>query len=266
MPSYQYTRNISPQDLEPPPPPEYNSKQKAANWWHYHWKWVLGGAVLLALVVYFIVDVAGRKDPDVSVGVLSPIALPQLASDELSEFLAAAWEADGKRPAVQVELFTIDVSEAEAMEESGAAPAASDAASGDSAGLVMGGLNDPYAQMAGTVRLIAAFQDERMLIFLAAPEQAEQYQAAYGMFGQNGAVAPEGTAIEELALRFSEISGYESLPDSGPAGAKAVFAGYWLGIRPLESSPLADDEGGEEAWQAARLLLETLEGKAGSKP
>ncbi len=57
MASFRYLRNLSDDDMTPDAPKEYTRAERWANWWDYNLKWVVGGIVCAAIIIYLLVDI-----------------------------------------------------------------------------------------------------------------------------------------------------------------------------------------------------------------
>lgn len=87
MASYQYTRDIKPEDLQPEAPRQYTKKEKWANWWDYHLSTVLIVGFFAALGIWMLTDVLNKVEPDYSVAVVVPGGIPTGVTDALAEAL-----------------------------------------------------------------------------------------------------------------------------------------------------------------------------------
>lgn len=88
MASYQYTRDIDPNELKPDAPREYTKKEKWSNWWDYHLKTVLVVGFFAVLGLWMLHDVlTNNKNPDYTVAVVTPYAVPTGITDALAQAL-----------------------------------------------------------------------------------------------------------------------------------------------------------------------------------
>lgn len=110
MPSYRYTKDIKPEELENKPQRELSKKEKRANWWHYNWRWVAGVAVLIAIAAFFVRDLLIKTLPDYTIGFIGTQHMPEPLKEQLEKTLSAEItdiNQDGKT-IVQIETFVID--------------------------------------------------------------------------------------------------------------------------------------------------------------
>lgn len=254
MPSYRYLREIPPENQKPEEPHEYSKKEKAKNWWHYHWGWVAGGVVLVALVASFVYSIASKVEPDYTIGIVTPHTLPEQLTTQMAEQLtpfADDLNGDGKT-VVAVEVYTL-------------APPTGGEAGSESGGSALAG-EDIYSQMAGITRLTSALSDTEQFIFLFAPDEAQAYQDAYQIFGTAaGTLAPEGTDVNTISVAFEDCPGLASLDlsytdwDDSEVNGQQILAKYRVGLRPLTGTD-ANKEKGAERYQACKNLLDVLTG------
>jgi hypothetical protein len=248
MPSYRYTREIKPEDLQPAPAPRYSRLQRGSNWWHYHWKWVLALLAAAAAVFSFVHGILTRETPDSVVGVVSAAAWPEELASALAGQLAPMvgdLNGDG-RELVRVEVYTIDAGELDSPNTGG-----------------------PYALMAGVTKLVAAFEGSECIILMAEGSQAQIYQDVYGLFGRaDGSQAPEGADVLELTVAFSDLTGLDRAtlgftgPDGTPCDGSALLAGYRVGLRALAGTKLEKLANGAANWRRGQAVLEALKGPA----
>lgn len=85
MASARYTLNIDPKDLVPEKPRELTPREKAANWWHYHWKLLLGIGIALGLATMGIVEIVTQEKADYQVGIVSRFAVDEQICVKLEE-------------------------------------------------------------------------------------------------------------------------------------------------------------------------------------
>lgn len=167
MASARYTLNITP---EPPEPPhEMTPREKRANFWHYNKWYFLIGAVVAALLAWFIYDLVSQVEPDYTVGLMSEVMLPDSATETLEQsFAAFADDRNGDgRIVVSVEQYTFSADPNSAA--------------------------DPYTQMASTTRLVSDAQNGVCMIYLVQTDCAEAYQNLYHLCAYNdGEEPPEG--------------------------------------------------------------------------
>lgn len=166
MASARYTLNIDPKDLIPEKPRELTPREKAANWWHYHWKLLLGLGVGLGLAIMGIVEVVTQEKPDYQIGIVSRYAV----SEEVCARLETAFQAlpaakdrneDGK-VVVDVLSYQIDMRPQEELSEDE---------------MVVG--QDPMVQIAGQTRLAGDIQTGSLGIVLT--DDPERLQVLTGI-------------------------------------------------------------------------------------
>lgn len=263
MPSYQYLRDIKPDEVKPPPPPEYSKQDKAKNWWQYHRVWVALGLVLAVVVGYFIYGQVTRVNPDLTLGIVAPGDLPGELVEKLEQGLVPYvedWNGDG-RVAVSVEVYTVASSSSGIADVSGSAGLEAYSVQG------AGQTEDAYAQMAGVVRLSSAFEIGEVMVFMCVGDGAQFYQDQYGIFAlPDGTAAPEGTDAEELTVRFGSQAGLEaldltftmSLYEDIEFDGQKILQDYRLGIRALHDTALENKKEGRERWSNGKAFLENI--------
>lgn len=258
MPSYQYTRDIKPEDLKPDASPEYSKKEKAKNWWQYHKVWLAVGIAVAVLLGVFIYDMVTQVEPDIKVGVLCPYGLPEDLVAKLEQGIAAYTgdlNGDGQ-VSVQVEVYTIGASQQSAL------PQGVEVAPADTANE-----NDPYLEMAGMARLVGAFEDGDPVLFLLHPGMAQAYQAEYELLGPpDGTVAGPEAPVEDLALRFADIAAFAGMELQFAYGIEeieldghSILDDYLVGVRAIYGTRLEEQKGGLQRWQDAWALMGRLE-------
>jgi hypothetical protein len=242
MPSYRYLKDIDPDSLRPKAPPEYTKKQRAANWWRYHWGWAAAGLACAAALVFFVLDMADSKPPDLSIGIVAPYLLPDALLLRLQTELALVTEdlnGDGE-VVVSVSQYTVS------------APGAEDA----------GGAMDPALQMAGVTRLAGAFEAGDPMIFIADAASADLYQSAYGLFAPpDGSLPAAGAGAQSYTVEFSEITVLAELDlrveaaIGGMADGHLLLDEYRVGVRPLLGTKHESKPKAAERWRAAWRFL-----------
>lgn len=100
MASYQYLRDIKPEDLQPEPQQQYTRKERMTNWWHYNWKFVLMGAAAVLCGLMLLSDImSAGPESDYTITAVGPQRLPQELCEALEQALtpyAADRNGDGK--------------------------------------------------------------------------------------------------------------------------------------------------------------------------
>ena len=205
MASYQYLRDIKESDLAPDAAPEYTRKQKLQNWWHYHWKLVLGGLLAAAMAVSFAKDVLFKgPQPDHVISIVAAQTVPEEVCAALQQALAPyADDRNGDGTAVlAVQHYTLNFNPDTALTE-----------------------GDAYAQMAGSTQLSADFQSGTSYVFLV-QDPAGMVGYTQAMQYLDGTLPPEVDPGDEAAL--------QALTDQWPQmfyawGDCPVLAGLELG-------------------------------------
>ena len=188
MASYQYTRDIKPEDLQPEAPREYTKKEKWANWWDYHLRTVLIVGFFVAMGLWMLFDVLTKVEPDYTVTIISPGGVPAAVTDALSDALipyAQDLNGDGK---VVVECVSCNLNLSTTEEQmAGANPLfAQDAV-------------QSYDNMAAATTLSGDFQSNRSYIFLLYdPAGVARYTQSIAYL--DGSTPPDIAADDEQAL------------------------------------------------------------------
>lgn len=254
MASYRYTKDIDPQDLQEATAPEYSKKDKMKNWWHYNWKWLAAALVGLAVVFSLVLDIVRKKDPDITLGIVTEQPLPQGLLEKMEQGLSQV--STGFRgkdvPLTSIEVFSVQTGE----------EAASLSQPADS-GFVQGNPTDPYAQMAGVVRLSAALGADDILVFMV-PPQGDNYQQMMGLFEcPGGGDCPvedvtvawkDVPALAAMDLKFEDLNG-------NVYDGQQIIGDYRIGMRSLDNKALQDSKTALEDWQALSALLAQGAGK-----
>jgi len=252
MASYQYLRDITPEELEPEKEPELTRRQKWNNWWHYHWGWVLAGCAAAALVLYFIYSMTlGRApEPDYQVSIVSPSSIGEDVTAKLqTTFESYADDVNGDgRVLVQINVYTISYA-AKRAAQSGSA-AASAASGADSSGSEMGeeflsAGTDAYAQMAGDIQLSTDLESSDTGIFiLYDPAGFESYTSALRYLnGTNGETDADGYGPDDW---YNMVYRWTDCPVLESAGLDSALGDYCIGFRGIwtdaSQEALASDE------------------------
>ena len=224
MASARYTLNITPDPPEEPPH-EMTAKEKRENFWFYY-KWhVIVGAVVLLIAILFIKDMALRKDPDYTVGVLTQTGIPVTAQEALEEKLAQFFDdrnGDGE-VTVSVQSYTIPLE---------------------------GDTDDPYTVMAGMTQLTGDLQAYTSMIFLT--NDAALFSRQYGFFVKNDGTLADisvETDESELGVAWVDCPALTSLAlGTGEEAAgysydmDAFFADFRVVMRYVDESALEDED------------------------
>ncbi len=182
MPSYRYTKDIKPEDLEGQAPPELTKKQKRANWWHYNLKTVLVIALFSGIGIFLVTDVLLNKQPDFVVGVLSPTGLsgPLLdkIQDEIEPYVGDL-NGDGD-VYVRVDTYVIDPTGTEI-----------------------------YNSTANLTKLAAAISVGEPVMFLVSEDLTNGYGLDYGLFGdREGNTVRELDGLDDIGAEFSQLQAF----------------------------------------------------------
>lgn len=238
MASYQYLRDIAPEDLQNEPPRTYTRRQKAANWWSYHWKLVVIGALAALCVLMFLSDVAARPpESDYTITVVGPGALPQELCTALEQALApyaADRNGDGET-VLTVQSVALDY------------------------GPVTGGGLAEYEaveRISADTRLAADLESGTTGIFLLA--QPQQFQSAtaalvYTDGTDPGLDADMGAEWPRMVYRWADCPVLAQLELPGEQGEawQDELAGYYIGRRGVWTEKQAEAlEGMESLWTA----------------
>ncbi len=251
MPSYQYLRDIKPEDLKPEEKKELTAREKRKNWWHYHKVWVIVGSLLLAVVGYSVFEVVTRVNPDLNVTLLAPYSLPEPLITKLEDGLETFIEDINGDGRVVARISALIIT-------------APDTGATGTAGYTDMG-EDPNVIIANEVKLSADLQTGESMLFLLEGTMAETYQLGYGIFGtSDGAMAPEGSPAAELGLRFANVPGLRSMDltleddTGGSLDAHEVMDSYYIGLRPYYGTALEGNSEQLERWEYARGLLQAM--------
>lgn len=187
MASYQYTRDIKPEDLQPEAPREYTKKEKWANWWDYHLKTVLIAGFFIALGIWMVVDiVTNNTSPDYSVAIVAPGSLPTEVTTALADALtpyADDRNGDGE-VLVQCVSYNLNLSTTE-QQMDGANP------------LFNQDAVQAYDNMAAATMLSGDYQTNQSYVFLVYDP------AGFARYTQ-GLVYLDGTVPPEIATQDTE--------------------------------------------------------------
>ncbi|MBR2823647.1 MAG: hypothetical protein IKE24_08185 [Clostridia bacterium] len=191
-------------DVQPDEKPTYTRTQKAKNWWHYHWAWVLLGALLLIAGGDILLNAMGFgvTQPDYQAAYIASAPLEEEAITALEAALASLGEdcnGDG-RVVFRIQSY-VD------MASSGETEAAQYAA-------------------AAQVRLMADMESCESYFFLCAdPEKVqENYQILARADGELAGLgeAPRVIAWESLPLAREETPALQAL-----SGLWLARRGFW---------------------------------------
>lgn len=260
MPSYRYTREISPDDLQPTASPELSGKDKRKNWWHYHWKILVIILIIAALLASFVYELVSQDTPDLSIGVLSPTDLPTSVVELLQEQLGALVgdvNGDGKT-VVQVTVFTVALGDEEAQEEDSTGADTSLTTSSEAYTYT-----DPYAQMAGVTKFVGALQDSETMVFLVATDMLPVYQTAYSFLANlDGTLADEDSSTQnDISFLWEESPVLSNLDltihyeDGSSYDGQINMLPFSVALRYMAPSTLEGDETASENYALALELI-----------
>ncbi len=248
MPSYQYLRDIKPEDIQPEKPPELTPKEKRKNWWHYHRVWVLAGVLALAVVGYSVFEMVTRVNPDLTVTAITPYALPAQLVAKLEDGLEAYMDdvnGDG-RVVVRVATITLNTQDPAAAGE-----------------MALG--EDPNVAMANQVKLSGDLQTGESMLFILEGKNADVYQNVYGVFSAaDGGQAPEAMPAAELGLRFADTPGLLAMDmvledeTGGSWDPHEELGDYLIGLRPYYGTALEGNADQLARWEYAKQVLQAL--------
>lgn len=199
-------------DVKPEEPKELTPEEKRKNWLHYHkWHFVVG-AVVVALVASFVVEMLQKVEPDFTVAYYGQYYLDfgkEEEMEQLLESLVTDRNGDGK---VHVQISSYVINE-----------------------------EDPnaYAQQ---VALVGDMTVGNSDIFLVADPESAQEQ--YGLFYQADGTVPEDTERAETVLNYA-------WSDCPAVSSLDLGMDLYL-IRRIYANEemLAEHAGYEELWEA----------------
>lgn len=167
MASYRYTRDFKQDDNAAQNASQpMTAKQKRQNFWFYY-KWhVVGVLVVIAVIVFTVMDLANRVEPDYTIGVITFNASSTDMFESLQEPLASFGEDLNGDGSVVVDVAQYDLAS-----------------------------EDPQVIMATTARLMGDFQTNQSVFFLT--DDVEKAQNQLGAFAYNdGSVPAEGEDVD----------------------------------------------------------------------
>lgn len=201
--------------------PDMTPAQRRANWWHYHWRHVLLGGIILAILGGILLDQARERKPDCCVAL---VTRREADSQTLSSLQAAleriAPDANGDGR-VLVEVYSIQL----------------DYTSTDMSAEAL------RVMEANIDKLNFDFYTRRSGIFLL--DDPENFQRAHQALAYlDGSTPPEGsTDWEDMTVPWADWDGSESVELSGGP--------LWFGRRivtgPKDEAALA---GAQALWEA----------------
>ncbi len=113
MASYQYTRDLEPEDLQQRDVHVYTKKELRENWWDYHLKWVLLSIAAVLAIGYFVLDAfVFAVKTDYQITVISSVGLTETPLTEITDLLTPLLpdaNQDGK-VAVETLYYRVDLS------------------------------------------------------------------------------------------------------------------------------------------------------------
>lgn len=221
------TKNSEETYAPAPPPREYTKQEKAANWWHYHKVGVLVVIVLVVLLSWVLHDALFRTRPDVEIGYVGAINLPEETVAALEQALVpycTDLNGDGQ-VLVELRQFTVDFD-----------------ADTDT--------TDPYSQMAGITQLSAELAaDSNFYLFLL--QDPAGFEAQCGVLAYlDGTLPPtDGTAdwtrtvyrwTDCPTLTGLDLGSYQALGGSTEEGndSQQLLGTLYLGRRGVWSEEI----------------------------
>lgn len=254
MPSYQYLRDIKPEDQQPEPPKEYTPQEKRRNWWHYNWKFLVAGIIAVAIIAYFIADAVTQVKPDLTIGFLSPYTVPDDLQQKMGDQIATLitdTNGDGKT-VVQIDNYTVQPSLPE--DEAASSVAASSATSSEAQGTLA--TEDPYSQMAGITRLSAALSGNDPLIYILDTEEAQNYLTQFELLGKGGTTSQllQWKDCPPLSALDLTIEAYDGQSYDG----QALMQEYYLLIRPYQETSLTGKDDGLAIWEQGNSFFQII--------
>lgn len=232
MASYQYLREIRPENLQPEEVKPRTLSEKAGNWWHYHWGWVAAAIALTGFVIYYGVVMWSRSavpEPDYQIGILARDA------DVLSDETRESWQerlasyADDRngdgQVVVKIECFAFSLkSESD------------------------GNLYTEYANIAGMIRAGSALQNGECCILLMDDPVGIQSYTGMLCHPDGTSAAQDETDWRQISKRLTdcttltEILFQAELTEEETELLKNLYAGA--------VKPMGEDESLSKAWRS----------------
>ncbi len=259
MASYQYLRDIPPEDLMPDQPREYTPAEKRKNWWDYHWKTLVIGGFFVFLGIWMLSDMLRASPaPDLTIAVVAPGSVPQETLDALETALTPLITDRNGDGQVLVEARSYNLHLSETAEDMGYA---NEPFAGDSV--------QAYDNMAAATQLSADYQNNESYLFLLYdPLGFQQY--TQGLLYLDGTVPEEISTQDTAALeaidwynfvyRWTDcpvLAGLElgeyTIPLSGETGSsQQLLSKFYLARRIVIS------EGSQSAFDGCAAFWDTL--------
>ncbi len=247
MASARYTLNIDPNDLRPEKPRELTPGEKLANWWHYHWKLLLGGLLLLGIAVMGVTEILTQEKADYRVGIVTRYPVDDNARQKLGEALAGLPGAqdvngDGKI-LVEVMHYQMDLRPPE-----------------ETSGEEMMTGQDPMMQIASQTRLTGDIQTGDLVILLTDDPERLQYLTGIAA-DENGRMLENRESLEGADLyRWADcpvLTGLALGDFTDIAGNVRPVNGYFKDLTILHRA-VYDGRPNEQTAQANQKLLASM--------
>lgn len=256
MPSYQYLREESPNLPSNEPPPEYTKKEKAKNWWYYHRALVVGILIGVLIIVYFIVSSMAKTQPDYTIGVISSTDLPMELTEKLSQELIPFFDDRNGDGQVVIDIIPYGINYDQEQEKENATSTSSETFATPA---------DPYSQMAGVTKMAGALASNDQFIFLVDSSQSQDYQEAFGIFGNpDGTIPEQGANLNELAplLKNCPVLSqlnltYTSYLDTEIDG-QSFLENFYITLRPVYGSSVENQKDSSQNWEKDKEIYELL--------
>ncbi len=250
--SARYTLNIKHEENEPEK--VYTKKEKFDNFWHYHKNIIFAVIAAIILIVFFMVDVLSKVEPDYNIALLNHSALPNEALELLqAELTPYAQDLNGDGSVeVYINQYTI------------APPTSEESTAQTSEQTQTASTVDPNTQMANVTRIMADLQLGTSMIFIT--DDVESFQQQYGMFAYNDGTTPNSEQInfDELGVKWQDSSVLSNINSEftdfmqNSHDAQTVFGNYTVVLRIFEDTSLQGDEQLEQYYHANVDLFNTL--------
>lgn len=238
MASYRYTRDFKQDDNAAQGARQpMTAKQKRQNFWFYY-KWhVIGILVVIAVIVFTVMDLAGRVEPDYTIGVITFEASTTDMFESLQEPFASFGEDLNGDGAVVVDVAQYDLAS-----------------------------EDPQVIMADTARLMGDFQTSQSIFFLT--DNVEKAQNQLGAFAYNdGSVPAEGEDVDYSrmgiawkdcpALTALELGNAISMTGETDLPMQELMSDFSI-VQRMTPDKLEKDEELAAYWNAGKAFYEKV--------